>query len=303
MRPSSLEDVDSLAAEFIESAWHEGDPKLWCTDLLASLHFYLPAARRQLHCAWGLLKAWNRFELPCRACPITLDILFGLCGALTQAGFWRDGVLAAVAFHLLLRTGEIFTLQAQDLVPRPDGTVGIVRLRDTKGQKLKGASESVVVQDVVIGRLLTILAHGLDHGDGLLQCRSEYWRYRWNLAVKRLHLEDVNVKAYSLRRGGCTAFFRQQGNYDKTVERGRWTSVSTARRYLDDATSSLAELRLPPETHELLPNSGASSNSLCRAWSALRSSMPVPCSRQRPRPKTCSADSPARRRRHWLAND
>ena len=85
-----------------------------------------------------------------------------------------------------------------------------------------------------------------------MQSRSEYWRHRWNLAVRRLNLEDAHVKAYSLRRGGATAHFRELGHYDRTTERGRWGNVATARRYLDEGVASLAELRLAPETRELL---------------------------------------------------
>ena len=62
--PDSLEEFDLLACEFIEATWHECDPKLWCSDLLASLHFYLLTCRRRLHGAWALLKAWEKAELP-----------------------------------------------------------------------------------------------------------------------------------------------------------------------------------------------------------------------------------------------
>ena len=190
--------------------------------------------------------------MPCRACPITVEILFGLCGALVQAGFRRDAFLALASYHLLLRTGEFLTLQAGDLMFRTDETVSVVRLRDTKGQKLKGSHEAVEVHDPGVARLLAVLAQGLAPAGLLMQSRSEYWRHRWNLAVRHLGLDDANVKAYSLRRGGATAHFREHGHYDRTVERGRWGNVATVRRYLGESVASLAELRLTPETRELL---------------------------------------------------
>ena len=239
--PDSLEELDLLACEFIEATWHEGDPKLGCSDLLASLHFYLLTCRRHLHGAWELLEAWEKAELPCRACPITAEMLLGLCGALVQSGFWRDAFLALAGFHLLLRTGEILTLRAGDLMLRSDGTVSVVRLRDTKGQKLKGDHEAVEVHDPAVSRLLAVLAEGLSPADLLLPSRSEYWRHRWNLAVRRVSLEDAHIKSYSLRRGGATAHFRELGHDDRTVERGRWGNVATARRYVDEGVASLAD--------------------------------------------------------------
>ena len=84
--PDSLEELDFLKCEFIEATWHEGGPKLWCSDLLASLHSYLPTCRRHPHGARALPKAWKKAELLCRACPITAEMLLGLCGALVQSG-------------------------------------------------------------------------------------------------------------------------------------------------------------------------------------------------------------------------
>ena len=49
LAPTTFEEVDEAACAFIEATWHEGDPKLWCSDLLAALRFYLPSSRRQLH--------------------------------------------------------------------------------------------------------------------------------------------------------------------------------------------------------------------------------------------------------------
>ena len=254
--PSTLDEVDTATSAFIESCWSEGDPKLWCSDLLAALHFYLPACRRQLHGSWGLIRAWDRAELPARACPITPEILLGIAGCLAEAGFWRDAALALVGYHLLLRTGELLTLQRQDLIFSAQGGVRLVRLRETKGQKLRGGHDQVIVEDPVIGRLLALLAHGLEPGDFLHQSQPQYWRFRWAQAVKRLGLSDLNVKPYSLRRGGCTHFFRLHGNYDRTIERGRWTQVTTARRYLDEATSTLSDLLLADDVRALLARLG-----------------------------------------------
>ena len=63
-------------------------------------------------------------------------------------------------------------------------------------------------------------------------------------AVKFLKLEGLNIRPYSIRRGGATHHFHLNGNMSATVVRGRWSSAKTARIYIEDGLASLAQVRL-----------------------------------------------------------
>ena len=110
----SFEALDEAVAAYIEELWESGDPKLWCNDVLAALHHYLPGSKRRLQLDWALHRNWSKSEMPCRACPIGIDLLLGLCGAWARAGAPRVALVVFCAYHLLLRTGEIFGLKCSD---------------------------------------------------------------------------------------------------------------------------------------------------------------------------------------------
>ena len=82
---STFETLGEAAAAYVEELWQSGDPKLWANDALASLHFYVPQARRRLPLAWALHRTWGRREMPARACPIGIDLLLGIAGGLVRA--------------------------------------------------------------------------------------------------------------------------------------------------------------------------------------------------------------------------
>ena len=82
---STFEAFGEAAAAYIEELWHSGDPKLWANDALASLHFYVPQARRRLPLGRALHGTWGRHEMPAQACPIGIDLLFGIAGGLVRA--------------------------------------------------------------------------------------------------------------------------------------------------------------------------------------------------------------------------
>ena len=237
-------DLDNAACHYLEHLWHEGEPRLWVTDTLASLHYYAPSCKRQLPVAWSLHKAWGKSELPARACPITPAILHGICGLLVTWGYWRDALLALVAFDLVLRTGEMLELRNKDV----ESTVGragmVIRLRGTKVGQRRGIDESVVVEDSLIRAALRLLARDLELGDLLLGAREHHWRHRWNAAIRALKLQHLDVRAYSLRRGGATWLFRKTGSFDRCLDRGRWGNSRNARTYIEDAAAMAASLRL-----------------------------------------------------------
>ena len=64
--------------------------------------------------------------------------------------------------------------------------------------------------------------------------------------VNAFHLTELNFKPYSLRRGGATHGYIQQGVLEAILLRGRWHSLAVARLYLEDGLAQLPNLKLPP---------------------------------------------------------
>ena len=242
---SSFEALDEAASAYVEELWQSGDPKLWAADSLASIHHYVPLAKRRLPLAWSLLKAWSKHELPARACPVDVPLLMALCGAFLRAHSTRAALMCVVAYHLLLRTGEMFGVRAGDLTFDSAGAAGIVALGQTKTSQRQGVNSAVTVEDTAVAWILSSLASDLRPGDRLLSCAQGAWRKQLIQLVAALDLTFLHIRGYSLRRGGATTHFRIHNSFDSTVERGRWASLSTARQYLEDAAAQTATLAVP----------------------------------------------------------
>ena len=128
----------------------------------------------------------------------------------------------------------------------------ILRLRNTKVGQRRGQDEGVVVGDPLVRAVLRLLSQGLEAGDPLLGGQGHHWRYRWNAAIRALKLQRLDIRAYSLRRGGATWLFRKSGSFDRCLDRGRWGNSRNARLYIEDAAAMAASLRLTPEEDAVL---------------------------------------------------
>ena len=81
-------------------------------------------------------------------------------------------------------------------------------------------------------------------GDLLGEVAPHVHRARLNEACQVLSL-SAHYRWYSIRRGGATHAFRESGNLASVMIKGRWSEQRTARVYLNDGLSRLAELVLP----------------------------------------------------------
>ena len=245
----SYEALDEAVAMYIEELRQAGDPKLWCNDILSALHFYTPTCKRRLPMGWALHKAWGKNEMPSRACPMGVDLLLGLCGAWVRSGAARVALVVFCAYRLLLRTREMFGLTCKDLQVG-NGGVQVVSLGKTKTSQRDGLESAVTVLDAAVALVLAHLRKGLAPGDRLLQVTQGAWRKSFTQTLSALQIDHLHVRGYSIRRGGATFQIRMDGHFDATMERGRWHSLSTTRKYLEDAAAAIASLQVPEWSKE-----------------------------------------------------
>ena len=74
----------------------------------------------------------------------------------------------------------------------------------------------------------------------LLDCCWKIWCPILNFGLAGL------FAVYSLRRGGATFSLLLHGSMDKLLLRGRWSSTSTARIYIQDTIATVSQLNLAP---------------------------------------------------------
>ena len=237
-----LDEVDVALSAYVTTLYEEGEARQKANEAAAALQHYVPNLRRHLSLSWSLIAAWARHELPSRALPFTPAVLAAFCGALVRMGQVRLALACIVGFDTLARTGELLGLEAGHVTQEPHQAV--ISFTQTKRGQRVGLEEAVVISDETVLLCLKALCASLRPGDRLTGCSEAQLRKVWGRAARALDLHDAPLRPYSLRRGGATHLYRETQNLHLVAVRGRWSTLTTTRRYVDDAMATLATLRL-----------------------------------------------------------
>ena len=156
-------------------------------------------------------------------------------------------MLILIAFHALLRTGELCCVQASHFVrPGKAGPIFLTLLKTESGIRRGDLAESVVLTDPVLIQYLHVPLTRILPGEHLWPKNSQSFRTHFRELCADAGLPPLPWRPYSLRRGGATAHFLQFGSLDKTAVRGRWESTRTARLYIDEGVAALASIVSTP---------------------------------------------------------
>eukprot|EP00438_Fugacium_kawagutii_P033223 Skav231044 [mRNA] locus=scaffold446:243817:254709:+ [translate_table: standard] len=217
---------DSLISDWIEYQWARGEALTIIADSLSGLHFYWPELKGTLRHSWRMFRNWRRVEAPARAPPITPLIVAAMIVRAVHRDELAFGVLLAVGFHGLLRTGELLSLQFQDI--EFTSQCGVISLKSSKSGLRTGAEEAIAVRDPLTLQLLHTLRaiRSPSAGDKLWPHSGQSFRNTFQRYLQMFQLEGLAFKPYSLRRGGAT-FLLQCGLPMETIlVRGRWRSLN-----------------------------------------------------------------------------
>eukprot|EP00435_Cladocopium_sp_Y103_P016319 s2345_g4.t1 len=238
--------LDEAIADWIQDEFEDGTPLHLIGDALSGLHHFEPATRRKLPKSWRLYSIWRRYEVPCRAPPITQDIVLGMAGWCILHDELTMGALLLLGFHALLRTGELLQVRPCDFLLQPGK--GLVSLPSSKSGVRNNTRESVALSDPCT---LETLQAMIDLKDQQNLSQVPCWNYsgsRFRILFRKvldqLDLSELGFRPYSLRRGGATWEMQSHGLMEKTLIRGRWRNSSIARIYISDGLSLLPALRM-----------------------------------------------------------
>ena len=241
LMPGSPYHLDLVVSDYLEHLWASGCGRTTGSNILAALQDTEPHLKGKLKGSWRSMKAWVTNEVPNRAPPLSIDALHTLVGY----GLFKKQPLFALslllAFHGLLRTGELLTLQAKHCsISSAKGPL-VVSLGLTKSGKRQGAAESVTIHnDDVCRRMFQWLKS--TSGNAFLAGPGHIWRKTFATFLEKVGLDKVDYRPYSLRRGGATFYFQKLGSFDKLLVLGRWQAAATARIYVNEGLSVLAEM-------------------------------------------------------------
>eukprot|EP00438_Fugacium_kawagutii_P027994 Skav202945 [mRNA] locus=scaffold422:428893:433714:+ [translate_table: standard] len=242
--PTQKHLMDGLTSDYIEHLWSTGEGRALAADTLAAIQDAQPQVKGSLQGTWRLLKTWNTTELPNRAPPMPMEVLEAMVGhaLLKQRPLFAISLL--LGFHGLLRTGEILGLTKRSFSITSDNQTVLISLGLTKGGRRQGVSESVKLSLVDVTRRIK---QWLDdpHSPQQLTGTPHQWRKLFNETITALGWESLELRPYSLRRGGSTFQFRQHGSLDRLMLHGRWLAAKTARLYVNEGMAVLTSIAIP----------------------------------------------------------
>ena len=250
--PRQRDRLDPLLCDYLEHLWAHGQGRALASDTIAGLQDQDVKLKGHLSGAWRLLKTWCINEVPSRAPPLPEHVLHAMAGWAFFHGHFSFGVSLLLGYYAMLRTGELLGLKSHHLLCETGQDKLIVSLGLTKGGKRQGAAESCVVgYDMVVSFL--------QHWKSVASACTGFspspakWRSLFNQALDALKLQRFQFRPYSLRRGGATFWLSRHHSLDKILIQGRWQAAKTARIYINEGLSVLAELQLPKTHPTLLP--------------------------------------------------
>ncbi len=235
--PAAVLKFDTQLCAYAECLWEEGDQKSVLANVLSGLAHFVPALRGHLPGPWRLYHAWSKSEPTDRAPPCSVRMTQAIAGVMLYLGHPQAAVMTLVAFHCLLRTGELLEVRTTDCGILPKSVQ--LRLRDTKIGSRLGITEDVLVDDAWLVKVLRRVLPKLQRGATIVGESPHQFRLLWRKACKILKLPDV-IQPYGLRRGGATAFFQRTGSFSKTADRGRWASERAMKTYVTSALQEIA---------------------------------------------------------------
>ncbi len=250
---SSLSDLDLICEEWVECQWTIGATLGTVGDALCGLQFYWPESKGQLRGSWRLYKNWRKLEVPTRAPPMPAYIARAFTCYLVEIKDFTMAFLISLAFHTYLRTGEILSLQFKDI--QLGDKTGIVTVRGGKSGLRNNMDEAIAIYDkcvLELGKIVFLQPHHTHPSARIWPQSGSSFRksfYRLNAVF---HIEKLEIKPYSLRRGGATHDYMARGLLEPILLRGRWHSMAVARLYLEDGLAQLPGLKLDPPTHSHL---------------------------------------------------
>ena len=252
---SRIQDLDIICEEWVEQQWESGATLGTVGDALCGLQFYWAEAKGQLRGSWRLYKTWRKLEIPTRAPPMPAFIAQAFVKLLVDLEDYTLALLIALGFHAYLRTGEILSLQFKDL--QLGSTSGIVTIRGGKSGLRNNMDEAIAIYDqcvLELGHIVVLLPHHT-HPAARIWPKSKSgtaFRKAFASLVNHFQIDHLELKPYSLRRGGATHDYMLRGLLEPILLRGRWHSMQVARLYLEDGLAQLPSITLSPPCHSQL---------------------------------------------------
>ena len=241
------EEFDEVLLDYIHHLYESDRGKSTAATTLYGCQLYCPQLRLRLPRSAQAVRGWMRQSPAAAYPPLTWELAAAIAVELTRAGEWRMGFGVVVAFDCFLRVGELCALTREDVADSGDARLGsehsgvLLRLRTTK----TGTNQWVRVLDADVILAVRALVAATPVGGRLFPFSPATFRRQFHTSCAVLGLSPRYVP-HSLRHGGATRYRHVLGwSVEDVMERGRWASSKSARRYIQSGPALLMAMAAP----------------------------------------------------------
>ena len=250
------EQLDLQVQEYLEQLWdNNADQSVAANTISAVQHFLRNSCK--LKGSWKLLTQWRKAEPSCRAPPMSEAIAKAMAMSALLAGDVGFAISMLLGFYAYLRTGEIQTLCFRQLVFSTDGSQLVLALGKCKSGKRKNQDEFVTLDHQPTIAITIAFVKNKPGNHLVCGVTPARWRQLFQHHLAGLHLGNVDLRPYSLRRGGATHAFSTTNSMSLVLERGRWAHTSTARIYVMEGLAIVQNTRLSAQQRQVVTTMGA----------------------------------------------
>jgi integrase len=247
-------EMDELLTDFFHDLYDSGGSRVTANCCLNGVLLHLLHYKTQLPMARLTLRGWSRKHPPKPYPPLTWELTVAIAARLSGTGRPRHAIGVLVAFDCYLRIGELLGLHREDIAmpndPRLNALknppIGALRLRKTK----TGLNQFVVLKDADVAALLQQVVAATPPKGRLFPFTPNDFRKAFKSACRHLGLSSLYVP-HSLRHGAATRDHMGGTRVEDILERGRWASTKSARRYIQSGQALLLATQVPPRIAEL----------------------------------------------------
>jgi hypothetical protein len=250
LSPATVDDLDFVLAEYIHDLYITGGKRYLATDVVYGLCWLDPSLRGRLVLSTRSVLGWGRLLPSASFPPMPLEVVAAVAATLFKAQLPCQAFAVLLAFDCYLRIGELLALRFSDVVVPGDllslGGRAALRLRHTKtGPNKYAAVRSVYLSWALRFVVLQARAAGVPSDRSLFPFSQHGFRCEFGRACRALGLAEHGFTPHSLRHGAATCDALAGVPVETILERGRWASSSSARRYVQSGRALLIRYRVP----------------------------------------------------------
>lgn len=260
----TIEEFDDLLMDYIHELHLSGQGKTKAINTLYGLLTYMPRLTKLLVGSKRAIKGWNKIAVTKKYPPLTLSLTMVIALQMARRKRYDMAVGALLSFDCLLRVGELTNIRREDIADTGDLRISsrhrnlMIRLRRTK----TGDNKWVDVRDENVITLVRGLMAKTKPKAKLFNFTSSQFRRVLKGVCLELGLSPLYVP-HSLRHGGATHYHHiLDMPLEDILMRGRWSSVKSARHYIQSGKAVLLDFEIPSGLRDLARELETDSNIL-----------------------------------------